>query len=138
MPAQSDGWQFVPELKLADGEPVVHKTYADSFEATDLEEVLAGKGIGRLVVSGAQTDECIRSTLHGAIVRGYDATAGQRRAHDRGPVGVRRTHPGQGHRAHEPVLGEPHGAGPHGGRREDRGRVQASRLISSLRSTRAA
>jgi hypothetical protein len=25
-------------------------------------------------VAGAQTDACIRSTLHGAIVRGYDAT----------------------------------------------------------------
>jgi len=74
MPRDTDGWQFVSELKLADGEPVVHKRYADSFEETDLEEVLAGKGIGNLVVSGAQTDECIRSTLHGAIVRGYDAT----------------------------------------------------------------
>ncbi len=74
MPRDTDGWQFVSELKLADDEPVVHKRYADSFEETDLEEVLAGKGIGRLIVSGAQTDECIRSTLHGAIVRGYDAT----------------------------------------------------------------
>lgn len=74
MPRDTDGWQFVSELKLADGEAVVHKRYADSFEETDLEEVLAGKGIGSLVVSGAQTDECIRSTLHGAIVRGYDAT----------------------------------------------------------------
>jgi len=73
MPKETDGWQFVPELKVAEGEPVVHKTYADSFEETDLEEVLAGKGIGGLVVSGAQTDECIRSTLHGAVVRGYDA-----------------------------------------------------------------
>jgi hypothetical protein len=36
--------------------------------------VLAAAGVGRLIVSGAQTDECIRSTLHGAIVRGYDAT----------------------------------------------------------------
>ena len=36
--------------------------------------MLAERGIGRLVVSGAQTDECIRSTLHGAIARGYDAT----------------------------------------------------------------
>ena len=34
----------------------------------------AERGIGRLVVAGAQTDECIRCTLHGAIVRGYDAT----------------------------------------------------------------
>jgi len=36
--------------------------------------VLAGLGVGRLVVVGAQTDACIRSTLHGALVRGYDAT----------------------------------------------------------------
>jgi nicotinamidase-related amidase len=34
--------------------------------------VLADFGVGRLVVVGAQTDECIRSTLHGALVRGYD------------------------------------------------------------------
>ena len=39
-----------------------------------LETVLSGLGVGRLVVVGAQTDACIRSTLHGAFVRGYDAT----------------------------------------------------------------
>ena len=74
MPRDSDGWQYVPELARVDAEPLVHKTYADSFEETDLEAVLGDRGIGRLVVVGAQTDECIRSTLHGAIVRGYDAT----------------------------------------------------------------
>ena len=74
MPRDSDGWQYVPELARVDAEPLVHKTYADSFEQTDLEAVLGDRGIGRLVVVGAQTDECIRSTLHGAIVRGYDAT----------------------------------------------------------------
>ena len=26
-----------------------------------------------MIVSGAQTDMCIRSTLHGALARGYDA-----------------------------------------------------------------
>jgi hypothetical protein len=36
--------------------------------------VLSGLGVGRLVVAGAETDACIRSTLHGAFVRGYDAT----------------------------------------------------------------
>ncbi|MEO8106178.1 MAG: isochorismatase family protein [Actinomycetes bacterium] len=70
----SEGWQLVPELTRNEGEPLVDKTYADSFEETDLESVLANLEIGRLIVSGAQTDECIRSTLHGAIVRGYDAT----------------------------------------------------------------
>ena len=73
MPKGTDGWQYVPELQQDDGEPVVHKRYPDSFEATELESVLAGAAIGRLIVAGAQTDECIRSTLHGAITRGYDA-----------------------------------------------------------------
>lgn len=74
MPIDSDGWQYVAELERRDSEPLVHKRYPDSFEDTDLESVLAERGIGRLVVSGAQTDECVRSTLHGAIARGYDAT----------------------------------------------------------------
>ena len=36
--------------------------------------LLAGLAVGRLVVTGAQTDACVRSTLHGAFTRGYDAT----------------------------------------------------------------
>jgi nicotinamidase-related amidase len=74
MPVGSDGWQYVPELKQAESEPVVHKLYGDAFDDTDLEAVLAERKVGHLVVAGAQTDECIRSTLHGAVVRGYDAT----------------------------------------------------------------
>ncbi|MFZ0625918.1 MAG: cysteine hydrolase family protein [Acidimicrobiia bacterium] len=70
----SEAWEYVPELQRKDSEPLVHKSYADSFEDTDLEEVLAEGRIGRLVVAGAQTDECIRSTIHGAFVRGYDVT----------------------------------------------------------------
>lgn len=70
----SEAWEYVPELVRRDPEPLIHKRYADAFEATDLESVLAAHGIGRLFLAGAQTDECIRSTLHGAIVRGYDAT----------------------------------------------------------------
>jgi nicotinamidase-related amidase len=70
----SDGWQIVSELAPDDGEPRIEKGYADSFEETPLESVLAGLSVGRLFVVGAQTDECIRSTLHGAVVRGYDAT----------------------------------------------------------------
>ncbi|MFS4095075.1 cysteine hydrolase family protein [Streptomyces sp. AF1A] len=67
-------WEYVPELKRLDGEPLVAKRYGDSFEDTDLESELAERGVGHLVVTGAQTDACIRSTLHGALVRGYDAT----------------------------------------------------------------
>jgi nicotinamidase-related amidase len=70
----SEPWQIVPELTPADGEPLIAREYGDSFEDTTLESVLSGLGVGRLVVAGAQTDACIRSTLHGALVRGYDAS----------------------------------------------------------------
>ena len=70
----SEAWQIVSELEPGGNEPRVEKNYFDSFEGTALEDVLSGLGVGRLVVVGAQTDACIRSTLHGAIVRGYDAT----------------------------------------------------------------
>jgi nicotinamidase-related amidase len=69
----SEGWQIVPELVPTADEPIIHKNYGDSFEATDLEEVLAAGGVGSLIVVGAQTDQCVRSTLHGAFARGYDA-----------------------------------------------------------------
>jgi len=62
------------ELRLDESEAVVQKRFGDSFEDTDLEDVLAAAGVGHLVVSGAQTDEYIRSTIHGAITRGYDVT----------------------------------------------------------------
>ena len=74
LPRDSHGWQYVPELTPGVSEPLIHKHYGDSFEATDLEAVLAERKVGCLIVTGAQTDACIRSTLHGAIVRGYDAT----------------------------------------------------------------
>jgi len=70
----SEAWQYVKELVRAASEPLVHKLYGDAFEATELEELLAERGVGRLVVTGAQTDMCIRSTLHGAFTRGYDVT----------------------------------------------------------------
>jgi nicotinamidase-related amidase len=70
----SDAWEYVPELVRQESEPLVHKKFGDSFEDTDLEEVLAEGQVGRLVVTGAQTDACIRSTIHGAFARGYDVT----------------------------------------------------------------
>jgi nicotinamidase-related amidase len=70
----SDDWRIVPELAPGDAEPLVEKSYGDAFEDTSLETVLSGLGVGRLVVVGAETDACVRSTLHGAFVRGYDVT----------------------------------------------------------------
>lgn len=74
LPRDSEGWAYIPELERAETEPLVHKSYGDAFDGSDLESVLAEHGVGRLVVTGAQTDMCIRGTLHGALARGYDAT----------------------------------------------------------------
>jgi nicotinamidase-related amidase len=68
----SDEWKLVPELDVDEAEPLIEKNYGDSFEDTNLESVLSDLGVGRLFIAGAQTDACIRSTLHGAFVRGYD------------------------------------------------------------------
>jgi nicotinamidase-related amidase len=72
LPMGSEEWQYVDELQQTESESVIHKRYGDSFEDTELESELAARRVGRLVVTGAQTDECVRSTLHGAITRGYD------------------------------------------------------------------
>jgi len=72
LPTGSPQWEYVPELQRGEAEPLVHKRYGDSFEDTDLESILAGLGVGKVIVTGAQTDACIRSTLHGALTRGYD------------------------------------------------------------------
>ena len=72
LPAETDGWRYVPELRRHDDEALVHKHYGDSFEDTTLEDELARRGVGRVIVTGAQTDACVRSTIHGAFTRGYD------------------------------------------------------------------
>lgn len=72
-PHGSHAWEIVPELTPLDTEPRLDKEFGDAFEDTTLEAVLADLGVGSLLIAGAQTDACIRSTLHGAIARGYDA-----------------------------------------------------------------
>lgn len=74
LPEGSETWQYVPELVRRDEEPLVHKRYGDAFEDTPLEQLLAERGVGHLIVAGAQSDQCIRCTLHGGFTRGYDAT----------------------------------------------------------------
>ena len=53
---------------------MIEKIYGDAFEDTGLEAGLSRLEVGRLIVVGAQSDACIRSTIHGAFVRGYEVT----------------------------------------------------------------
>ena len=74
MPIDTDGWQIVPQLSPSPDEVRVRKTYRSSFEATNLEEVLAGLNVGHVVITGMQTNNCVRHTTHSAQERGYDVT----------------------------------------------------------------
>lgn len=74
LPPESPQWQIVDALTPAEGEAIVEKTHGNTFEDTDFEEVLASKDVGHLVVTGAQSDACVRSTIHGGFARGYDVT----------------------------------------------------------------
>lgn len=74
LPTDTDGWQIVPELPVAAGEPTVHKNHRDSFDGTTLADELSSRGVDRLVITGAQTDLCVRWTLHGAQTRGIATT----------------------------------------------------------------
>lgn len=74
LPTGSPQWQIVPALSPADKEAIVEKTHGNTFEETDFEDVLKSQDIGHLVVTGAQSDACVRSTIHGGFARGYDVT----------------------------------------------------------------
>lgn len=70
----TEPWRIHPRIAPQDGEPVIAKRYNDAFAATDLPQALARLGAGHLYIAGAQTDACIRATVHRAMGLGYDMT----------------------------------------------------------------
>lgn len=67
-------WQLADGLVPAEGEPRILKHYRDAFADTELDDVLERLDVGRLIVAGAQSDYCIRTTSQSAAVRGFDVT----------------------------------------------------------------
>ncbi len=74
LPMGSAPWQWVPELKPAADEALIHKRYNSAFEDTALDAVLAELGAAHIVLAGAMTNACIRASAYGALDRGYDLT----------------------------------------------------------------
>jgi nicotinamidase-related amidase len=67
--AQSRG-EFVDELKPAEGEQIVEKTFANAFAGTNLEKLIGGAGAS-VVFAGFMTHNCVSSTVRAGIEHGY-------------------------------------------------------------------
>lgn len=70
----SPGWQIHERVSPQEGDIVVQKRTPDAFYETQLASILNEKEIGRLIITGVQTENCISSTCHHARIAGYSIT----------------------------------------------------------------
>jgi len=68
------GWAIHPAIAPLPGEPVLNKTVGDAFAETDLAARLEALGTRQVILLGAQTDQCVSATFHGAAARGLEIT----------------------------------------------------------------
>jgi len=68
------GWEFHPDIRPLETEPVISKTSADSFYRTGLVELLREQGVTRVVVIGCKTEFCVDTTSRHATSLGFDVT----------------------------------------------------------------
>ncbi|MBA7594703.1 Peroxyureidoacrylate/ureidoacrylate amidohydrolase RutB [subsurface metagenome] len=72
--AGSEGAQVVPELKPTKKDSVLEKRAYDIFFNTELDEMLRGIGVKRLLLTGVVTEICVQNSAAGAFLRGYEVT----------------------------------------------------------------
>ena len=72
LPFGSDGWKLDQRLHPGLEHLVIHKEHGDAFRETGLADELAGRGVGRVVVTGLVSHGCVRATCLGAFERGFE------------------------------------------------------------------
>jgi nicotinamidase-related amidase len=73
----SNGWELHPGLKPLENDIFISKQKSNSFEETNLDEILRSKGIDSLVVTGLVTHGCVKNGCLGAKQLGYKVTLAQ-------------------------------------------------------------
>lgn len=67
-------WEFVGELIPRADERLVEKHFRSAFVETNLHGMLQDLGVGHIVICGAESNNCVRHTIHSALELGYDVT----------------------------------------------------------------
>lgn len=65
------GHAIIDELAPDPGDTVMEKTRYNAFFKTDLDAVLATKGITHVIITGTMTEICCHSTARGAMERNF-------------------------------------------------------------------
>jgi len=75
---ETPGAQFHPDLLLSRNGTVISKAVEpdeeaySGFQNTKLDELLRGRGVSRVIVTGLATDYCVKATALDALTRGYE------------------------------------------------------------------
>ncbi len=136
LPRGSADWEWVTELARDDSEPLVHKSYGDSFEATDLESQLADREVGRLIRHRSRERRVHPIDPARRVHPRLRRDAGRRRAHNRRQDRVGSAAPGGGDRAHQPLLAVPERPRPHRRHRRHRRRHLRPGRLEAVRGGR--
>lgn len=68
--ANSEGAEFIDELRPRPGEPEIHKHRYSAFKGTDLDMLLRAHGIRTVITTGVSTNACVESTARDAFELG--------------------------------------------------------------------
>lgn len=68
----TSGYSFHEALTPNEQESVTRKRHCNAFQETELERTLRDSGVGRLVVTGMQSNYCVDTFVRAAKERGFD------------------------------------------------------------------
>jgi len=64
-------WQLADGLQVEPSDIRVRKTTPDSFQMSDLHEILKSQGVTELIICGMHTEFCVDTTTRRALALGY-------------------------------------------------------------------